>query len=167
MDVSVVREYLEAKKQRAKLESQFRRLESELAKAKTAESDLNSKIDPDGLITTETVKSINSLLTNRPLWLGKFPVSFAQASLKSSQLHMSIIFSQPLFEGWKTETPYGSWQSCPPALETPEPPDENHIAQYAQVLDLDTDAVCWEQNGNELRLLIDEKHGFVFRWEGE
>ena len=165
MDVSIVREYLETKKQRTKLESQLSKLKSDLSKTQSREAELQSQVSMDNLITAKSVKVINGLLSShRPFRLGDFPVSFARTTLKSGQLRFQVIFSQPLFSGWKTETSYYSYQSCPWQLETPEPPDENHIPQYKQVMDGNWDVVCWERTENGLRLWVDEKRGVEFRW---
>ena len=165
MDITVVREYLEIKKQRPKLESQFRKLGGELDAVRAKETELSAKVDIASLISTKSVKVINEILeSHRPLWLGVFPVSFAHATFDKGELHVSVIFSQPLFSGWRTEIPYISWQGCSLSLETPEPPGENHIPQYTQVMELGQGTICWEQSGTELRLWIDEKRGLVFRW---
>jgi len=168
MDVPTVREYLETKKQRAKTTSQVSVLQKQLTELETKEAELAGEVDAGSLITAKSVRVVNGLLfSHRPLWLGGFPVSFARVSSRSGQLGVQVIFSQPLFSGWKTKTPYVSWQSCPWSLETPEHPDENHIPQYIQVIDGNWDVVCWERSENGLRLWMDEKRGLDFRWESE
>lgn len=165
MNITTVREYLDTKKQRAKTASQLSVLKKQLSGLETAEATLASQVDPDSLITAKSVKVINELLSSRrPLWVGDFPVSFAHATLKNGQLHLSVIFAQPLFSGWRTETPYKSWQMCPWSVETPEPPSENHIPQYKHVMDGDWDTVCWERTDNGLRLWTDETRGVAFKW---
>ena len=174
MDVLVVRDYLETKKQRAKLASQFSKLGKELSVIQAKETELITKVDSDCLITAKSVRVINGLLeSHRPLWFDSFPVSFAHIGLKNGRLRVSVVFTQPLFSGWKTEAPYRSWQSCPRSLETPEPPSENHIPQFTQVVDYwELPVICWEQRVDgqdvgELCLWVDEKHGVLFRWDGE
>lgn len=171
MDVLVVCEYLEIKKNRTKLESQFKKLEKELVICNARESGLRAKVNLNGLITAKAVNIINSLLGRQPLWLyyndELFPVSFVRVSRAGNNLRVSIVFTQPIFCGWRTETPCVSYQSCPLSLVTPEPPDENHIAQYHQVTDAEYGIVCWEQDKNELRLWVDEKRKLVFRWSDE
>lgn len=167
MDVTVVREYLDTRHNRQKLESQFKRLEKQLSDGQVAETELLSKINPDSLITSKSVKIINELLSHRPLWLNAFPVSFAHLTLKGDNLHLSVVFAQPLFRGWRTETPYRSYQLCPLSLGTPTPPDENHIPEYISVSDNDINAVCWEQVGEGLWLWSDSKHGIEFCQESQ
>lgn len=165
MDVTVVREYLDTKHNRQKLESQFKRLEKQLSDERTRETELFSKINPDSLITSKSVKVISELLSRRPLWLNDFPVSFASLTLKGGNLHLSVVFAQPLFRGWRTEAPYRSYQSCPLSLETLTPPDDNHIPEYVSVSDNDIGAVCWERDGERLWLWSDSKRGLEFRWD--
>ncbi len=167
MDVSVVSIYLETRKHRAELEKRFSRLKMELSTAQAEEAELSTKVDPDSLITAKSVKVINTLLGGHcPLWLNDYPVSFAHVILKNGKVRLSVIFIQPIFTGWKTEIPYKSWQSAEWSLGTPEPPSENHIPQYTQVIDWESGIICWGLNGSELRLWQDEKRGVLFRWEG-
>lgn len=172
MDVSIVREYLDIKKQRAKASSQLSTLQKQLSELETKEVSLASQVSVDSLITAKSVRVINELLSSHrplrmPLRMGAFPVSFAHTTLKNGQLQVQIVFAQPLFSGWETKTPYVSYQCCPWSLETPEPPDENHIPRYMQVMDGNWDVVCWERTENGLRLWTDEKHGAEFKWEGD
>ena len=164
MDVTIVREYLDTKHNRQKLESQFKRLGKQLSDERTTETDLFSKINPDSLITSKSVKVISELLSHRPLWLNDFPVSFARLTLKGDNLHLSVVFAQPLFCGWRTKKPYESYQFCPKSLETPTLPDENHIPDYILVSDSDVDVVCWEQGSDRLWLWSGDEHGLEFRW---
>ena len=164
MDVTVVQEYFDTKHNRQKLESRFKKLEKQLSEEQAKETNLSSKINPDSLITTKSVKVINELLSHRPLWLNDFPVSFAHLTLKGDNLHLSVVFAQPLFRGWRTETPYRSYQLCPLSLGTPTPPGENHIPEYISVSDNDINAVCWEQDGESLWLWSDTGRGIEFRW---
>lgn len=165
MDVSVVREYLETKKQRTRLESQLSRLNSELSKTQAREVELKSQVSPDSLITAKSIKVINKLLGSHcPLSLNDFPVSFVHAARENGQLQFQVIFAQPLFSGWKTETPYVSYQPCSLLLDTPEPSSENSIPQYTQVLDGNWGVVCWERAENGLRLWVDEKRRLEFKW---
>jgi hypothetical protein len=166
MDVLAVKQYLETKSTRVKLESQLAKLTEQLTTVRGDEETLSGKIDPNSFITTKTVKVVNELLSSRrPLWLKNFPVSFVGARFNNGHLHLSIVFSQPIFQGWRTEKPYKSFQSCPLSLETPIPPDENHIPMYIQVSDNDMDVICWEQNETVVKLWLDEKRGIEFRWE--
>ena len=166
MDVLSIKQYLKTKSERAKLESQFTKLERQLTKVRGDEETLSGKVDPNSLITTKTVKVIDELLSSHhPLWVNNFPVSFASVSIRSGHLHISVVFAQPIFQGWRTEKPYKSFQSCPLSLETPIPPDENHIPMYIQVSDNDIDIICYEQNETAIRLWLDEKRGIEFRWE--
>lgn len=164
MDVTVVQQYLESRKNQQRLESQFKKLEKQLQEERVRVTELLSKIDLNSLISAKSVKVINGLISNQPLWLNDFPVSFASLTFKSGNTHLSVVFAQPLFRGWRTEMPYRSYQSCPLSLETPSPPDENHIPQYISVLDYDMDVVCWECEGNVLKLWLDEQRVLVLRW---
>lgn len=165
MDVAIVHEYLGTKKHRAKTASQLSVLQKQLSELETKEASLASQVSADNLITAKSVRVINELLSSRrPLWFNDFPVSFAHTTLKNGQLRLQVVFAQPLFSGWETETPYKSQQFCPWSLDTPEPPDENHIPRYTQVMDSNWDVVCWERMENGLRLWTDEKRGVEFLW---
>ncbi len=164
MDVLLVKQYLETRGERDKMESQFTKLGKQLTKVREDEEVLSGKVDSDSLITAKSVKTINELLSNRPLWLNNFPVSFAQLTLKNGNLHLSVIFSQPLFRGWRTKIPYISYKMCSLSLETPVLPDENHIPEYLQVSDYDYTVICWEREGTTIKLWSDEKRGIEFRW---
>lgn len=154
MDVSTVCEYLDTKKSRIKLESQFKKLESQLAKTRSDEEALSRKIDPNSFITAKSVRVINEFLSHPPLWSGVYPVSFAQLTLKGGNATLNIVFAQPIFSGWRTEKPYVSYQGCEWSLETPAPPSESHIPQYQQIAECGMDFVCWEIQGDKLTLWL-------------
>lgn len=168
MDVLIVREYMETKKQRAMVSSQLSILRRKLSGLEVKESCLAIKVDSDSLITAKSVRVINELLfSHHQLQLGGFPVSFVRVATKNSQLNIQVIFSQPLFSGWETKEPYVSYQCCSWQLETPDPPSKNHVPQYKQVMECTWDIVCWEIMENGLRLWIDDKRGLEFKWNTE
>ncbi len=149
------------------MESQFSKLKAELSVAQAKESELTAKIDLGSLITARSVKVINALLEGRcSLRLNGFPVSFARIGVERGSLCIQAIFSQPVFSGWRTETPCESYQSCSWSLETPELPSKNHIPQYQHSVDWRMRVVCWEQDGNELHLWLDARRRVTFCWEG-
>jgi hypothetical protein len=154
MDVSTVCEYLDTKESRIKLESQFKKLESQLTKTRSDEEALSRKIDPNSFITAKAVKVINEFLSHPPLWFGVYPVSFAQLTLKGGNATLNIVFAQPIFSGWRTEKPHVSYQVCSWSLETPALPDENHIPEYQQIAEWCMDFVCWEIQDDKLTLWL-------------
>jgi len=161
--VSQIQSYIQIKSKRTEMEKQIKplrkrlsELESELSATQSQEQEALSCIDQSMLVNRQSFKSINNILTNavsiHPSRGGEFPVGCAVLQSGKKGLQLSIVFSKPLFSGWRTETPYKSWQMCPLALDTPEPPDENHIPQYRSLMELDMDLSCWEQTNSELRL---------------
>jgi len=176
--VARIQSYIQLKSKRAELEKQVRplrkrlsELESELSSTQSQEQEALSLIDQSMLVNRQSLKDINSILANAVsvhVGQGEFPVGCAVLQSGKKGLQISVVFSQPLFSGWKTETPYGSWQMCPLQLDTPEPPDENHIPQYRSLIEQDIDLSCWERVDGELRLWGTNGYGvMVFGlWDG-
>jgi len=160
--VAQTQSYIQLKSKRVELEKQLKPLrkrlsdmESELSDVQTGEQKALSLIDQSMLVDRQSIKVINNILVcavSVHTMQGELPVGCAVLQSSKKGLQLSIVFSRPLFSGWRTETPYISYQVCPLQLETPESPDENHIPQYRSLMELDMDLSCWEQADNELRL---------------
>src|SRR3990170_936039 len=145
--VAQIQSYTQLKSERAELEKLVKPLrkrlsgmETELSQLQSQEQEALSCIDQSMLIDRNSIKIINDLLLNAitlSAWGGIFPVGCAVLASEKGQQRISIVFSRPLFSGWKTEKPYLSYQFCPTQLETPEPPDENHIPQYREMIEKD------------------------------
>lgn len=154
MDIAKISQYVELKGKRIELEKKvkpLRALEVELARAKSAEDEALSAINPDSLITQKSVKVINQFLSSVVLLETAnvtYPLSYAHLSLQSGTLTLDTIASHPL------------------SLDTPEKPSENHIPQYRSVFHHVLPVVCWEQDGSELRMWRDAGHKIVFH-QGE
>jgi len=161
-EVAQIQSYTQLKSKRAELEKQIKPLrkrlsdmETELSNIQSQEREALSRVDQSMLVDRSSIKTINGLLSGASsirTSQGEFPVGCAVLQSGKKRLQISIVFSQPLFSGWRTETPYKSWQMCPMQLDTPEPPDENHIPEYRSLVEQDMDLSCWEQVGAELRL---------------
>jgi len=160
--VAQIHSYIQLKSKRAELEKQIKPLRKRLSDMETELSSLQSqerealpRVDQSMFIDRSSIKTINTMLSGASsihMPQGEFPVGCAVIQFGKKGLQLSIVFSQPLFSGWRTETPYKSWQMCPMQLDTPEPPDENHIPEYRSLVEQDMDLSCWEQVGSELRL---------------
>jgi len=171
MDIKPVITYLNHKSNRIQLEKEVSKLrkeltalESQLSQSQAAESESLTLIDPDSLITRESVKVINTILSQTTGLRWKdgavFPLSLALLSwAKNGDLRLKAIFSQPLFNGWKTETPYYSYQSCPLSVNTPESPSSNHVPQYLHMVDQVVELSCWEVKDEEVLLWLWWKDG--------
>jgi len=167
--VAQIQSYTQLKSKRAELEKQVKplrkrlsELESELSSIQFQEQEALSCVDQSMLVTRSSIKAINDLLLSASSIYtaqGEFPVGCAVIQSGKGGLQLSIVFSRPLFSGWRTEKPYKSWQSCPLQLDTPEPPDENHIPEYRSLVERDMDLSCWEQVGSELHLWSDSGSG--------
>jgi len=160
--VAQIQSYIQLKSKRAELEKQVKplrkrlsELESELSDTQSQEREALSLIDQSMLVDRKSVKVINDLLadavsvrTNQ----GEFPVGCAVLQSSKKGLQLSIVFSKPLFSGWRTETPCLSYRFCPMQLDAPEPSDENYIPEYKSLMESDVDLACWERVDGELRL---------------
>ncbi len=127
----------------------------ELSDTQSREREALSLVDLSMLVDRQSLKVVNDLLASAlsiRTEQGEFPVGCAILQRGKDGLQLSVVFSKPIFSGWRTETPYKSWQMCPLQLETPEPPDENHVPQYKSLMVVDVDLSCWERAGSELRL---------------
>jgi len=175
--VAQIQSYTQLKSKRAELEKQVKPLrkrlsdmETELSNLQSQEQEALSRVDQSMLVGRSSIKIINGLLSNTSsihTSQGEFPVGCAVIQSGKKGLQLSIVFSQPIFSGWRTETPYKSWQICPMQLDAPEPPDENHIPEYRSLIEQDMDLSCWEQAGGELRLWSDNGSGvLVFTLRG-
>jgi len=161
--VSQIQSYIQCKSERVELEKRAKplrkrlsELEAELSEVQAQEQRTLSQVDPSMLVNKRTLRDINGLLSEATFLhtasRDEFPVGCAVLQYGKTGLQLSVVFSRPLFSGWRTESPFKSWQLCPLQLDTPEPPDENHIPQYESVIELLVDLSCWERTGNELRL---------------
>lgn len=160
--VAQIQSYTQLKSKRTELEKQVKplrkrlsELESELSDTQSREQAALSLIDQSMLVNRQSLKVINNLLTDAVsirIQQGEFPVGCAILQSGKKGLQLSIVFSKPIFSGWRTETPYTSWQMCPLQLETPEPPHENYIPEYRSMVEQGVDLSCWEQVDGELRL---------------
>jgi len=160
--VSHIQTYIQLKHKRTELEKQVKplrkrlsELESELANTQSQEQEALSCIDRSMLVDRQSLKGINDLLAGASsvrTTQGVFPVGCAVLQSGKKGLQLSIVFSVPLFSGWRTEAPHMSWQLRPLQLDTPEPPGENHIPEYTSMIELDVVLACWEQADSELRL---------------
>jgi len=169
--VAQIQSYTQLKSERAELEKQVKRLrkqlssmETELSSLQSQEREALSRVDQSMLIERSSIKTINTLLSSVSsirTSQGEFPVGCAVIQSSKKRLQLSIVFSRPLFSGWRTETPHKSWQMCPLRLDTPEPPDENHIPEYKSLVEQDMDLSCWEQVGGELRLWSNNGSGVL------
>lgn len=176
--VAQIQSYIQLKSRCAELEKQIKPLrkrlsgmESELSDTQSREQEALSHADQSMLVDRQSIKTINDLLVNAlsiSTNQGDLPVGCAVLQHSKKGLQISIVFSSPLFSGWRTETPYVSWRMCPLQPDTPEPPDENHIPQYKSLTEFGLDLACWELAGNELRLWSANGSGtVVFRLRGE
>ena len=160
--VAQIQSYTQLKSKRAELEKQVKSLRKRLAEMETELSQLQSQeqealsgVDQSMLVDRNAVKVINDLLTGVVSVHsagGVLPVGCAVLASEKGKLKITVVFSRPIFSGWRTETPYKSWQMCPLQLETPEQPSENHIPEYREMLEWDVDLACWELADGELRL---------------
>lgn len=169
--VAQIQSYIQLKSHRAELEKlvkplrkRLSELELELSDAQSQEQEALSRVDQSMLVNRRSVKTINDLLSGAVsirTKQGEFPVGCAVLQSGKKGLQLSIVFSKPLFSGWRTETPYKSWQMCSLQLETPEPPSENHIPEYRSLVEQGVDLSCWEQMDSELRLWGDNGLGAI------
>ena len=169
--VAQIQSYIQLKSERTDLEKRIKplrkrlsELESELSDTQSQEQEALSLVDLDMLVNRQSIKTINNLLVDAVsihTGQGEFPVGCVVLQSSKKGLQLSIVFSQPLFSGWRTDTPYKSYQFCPLQLETPEPPDENRIPQYRSLAEWDADLACWEQVDSELRLWMTNGFGVV------
>jgi len=160
--VAQIQSYVQLKSKRDELEKQIKPLrkklsdmETELSRLQSQEQEALSHIDHSMLVNRQSLKTINALLSGADSIRnsqGEFPVGCVVLQSSKRGLQLSIVFRQPIFSGWRTETPYVSWQLCPMQLDAPAPPDENHIPEYRSLMERDVDLSCWEQVGDELRL---------------
>jgi len=161
--VAQIQSYVQLKSERAELEKKVKALRKHLAEMEAKLSQLQSqeqealtRIDQTMLVDRNSIKLINDLLSRAvsiSAWGDVFPVGCAVLTSEKGKMGLSIVFSQPIFSGWRTEKPYVSWQMCPRQLETPVPPSESHIPQYTEMIEPDVgDLACWELSGSELRL---------------
>jgi len=169
--VAQIQSYTQFKSKRAEMEKQVMLLrkrlsdmETELSNLWSQEREALSHVDHSMLVNRQSLKTINALLSGADsirTSQGEFPVGCAVLQSGKRGLQLSIVFSQPIFSGWRTETPYKSWQLCPMQLNVPEPPDENHIPEYRSLMELDVDLSCWEQAGSELQLWSNNGSGVL------
>ena len=169
--VSQIQSYIQLKSKRAELEKQIKplhkrlsELESELSDTRSQEQEALSHIDQSMLVSRQSIKIINDLLANTisvRTSQGEFPVGCAVLQSAKKGIQLSIVFSRPLFSGWVTETPYRSYKFGPLQLDTPEPPDENHVPEYRSLIELAMDLSCWELVDSELRLWGANRYGVV------
>lgn len=160
--VAQIQSYIQLKSRRAELEKQIKplrkrlsELESELSFAQSQEQESLLQVDQSMLVNRQSVKIINDILTGAVsirTSQGELPIGCAVIQSGKNGLQLSIVFSKPIFSGWRTETPYRSWQTCPLQLDTPDLPSENHIPQYQSLVEQDVDLSCWERVDSKLRL---------------
>ena len=128
--VAQIQSYIQLESERTNLEKRIKPLRKRLSGLESELQEALSLVDPDMLVNRQSIKTINNLLVDAAsihTGQGEFPVGCVVLQSSKKGLQLSIVFSQPLFSGWRTETPCVSYQSCPLQLETPEPPDENRI----------------------------------------
>ena len=169
--VAQIQSYAQLKSNRAEMEKQVKPLRKRLAEMETELSQLQSQeqealsgVDQSMLVDRNAVKVINDLLTDVVSVRTSdvvFPVGCAVLASEKGKLKITVVFSRPIFSGWRTETPYVSWQMCPLQLETPKPPSENHIPQYREMVEQDADWVCWGLADGELRLWSQNGTGVI------
>lgn len=162
MDYKLYQNYIDARDTESSSRSQLRKvkeqlseLEKQLAEHETTTKESLSLISPDNLITAVSVKLINQLLSggcSLQIGASECPVSFVQLVSDSEVTRLEAVLSQPLFHGWRTETPYVSYQLCPLSVVTPTPPSENHIPEYTSVLGWHMNLSCWEYTGDSVIL---------------
>ncbi|MCK9601864.1 MAG: hypothetical protein M0R06_22660 [Sphaerochaeta sp.] len=161
--VARVQLYARLKNERVELEKKIKSIrkrlsdmENELSSLCSREQEALSLADCSMLIDRRSVNTINGLLASAVsvrTRQGELPVGCTVAQLNKDKLHLFIVFSQPIFSGWRTETPYVSYQICPLQPDTPELPDSNYIPRYTSLLEMDIALpAVWEQVDNELRL---------------
>lgn len=160
--VAQIQSYIQLRSKRAELGKQLKplrerlsELESELSDVQSREQEALSRVDSSMLVNRQAVKTINELLSSAisiRTQQGEFPVGCAVLQSGKKGLQLVIVFYKPIFSGWRTETPFKSWQMCPLQPDTPEPPDENHIPEYREMVEWNVDLSCWEQVDRELRL---------------
>jgi len=160
--IAQIQSYIQLKSKRAELEKRVKPLrkrlaemEKELSQLQSQEQEALSGIDQSMLVDRSSIKVINDLLSHAvslSAWGSIFPVGCVILASEKGKAKITIVFSHPLFSGWRTEMPYVSWQVCHLQLETPEPPNENHIPQYREMIEPDIDLSCWELVDDELGL---------------
>jgi hypothetical protein len=109
----------------------------------------------DSFITGKTVNVINSILERGcSLVVGGelCPVNYAQLHYRDGYVQLEAVLARPLFRGWRTETPFISYQFCPLSVTVPPKPDDNHIPEFVYVLDTRFDLTCWESVDNTVVL---------------
>ncbi len=169
------RDYLLAVKAHREAELLVKRLSKEL---KQAQENLDSaKLQEeftggmDSLFTAKSVRSLNKMLVTPSLLTipaGSFPVSTASLSLRKGRVHIRLTFATPLFNGWKTEIPYISFQFCPVSLEVPPKPSENHVPRFLTEWEQDLgEMACWEQVDDELNLFDMDGKVYIFELGGD
>ena len=161
--VASIQLYAKLKSERAELEKKIKSvrkrlsdMQTELSSLRDREQEALSLADCSMLVDRQSVNTINDLLAGAisvRTRQGELPVGCTVAQLNKDKLHLFIVFPQPVFSGWRTETPYVSYQICPLQPDTPELPDSNYIPRYTSLLEMDIALpAVWEQVDNELRL---------------
>jgi len=172
-NVSLIQKYLAGKlacddkrRQLTKLEREVKTQKETLSLLESERDELFSGVDPSMLVDNGTVKVINELLTSaQHIILGdqRLPVGCALLHKVKGKLTLSVVFSTPVFVGWRTETPYVSYQRCPVQTTAPEPPDVNHIPEYISMAEQDVEFSCWTREGERLCLwALSGSRGLVF-----
>ena len=162
MDVKLYQSYLNSKdverdlrKKVSLTQNALSELEVRLAEISSQVSDTATLISEDNLVTAKSVKVMNGLLEqgcSLRIRSEICPVNFAQLSRTDKGVHLDAVLAQPLFHGWRTETPYVSYSFCPLSVTVPPKPDDNHIPEFVSVLSSDYDLSCWEVVDGELVL---------------
>ncbi len=162
MDTKLYQSYLDIQDKEAELKKHYKNLKNQLYKVEQEQADTNgarveaeSKVNPDNLITAKTVAQINDLLSGGcSLRIGgsPCPVNYVHLAKDGDKVKLDVVLAQPIFRGWRTETPYVSFQVCSLSVDTQPKTDENHIPEYISVLDMELELSCWEMADGSVML---------------
>jgi hypothetical protein len=145
--------YVTLERAKKKLEKNVSVLQKQLSDMEAESATISGSIDKEHLITSKSIKEINKMMAV-PHTVNGFSVLSTKLTKKGNLIDVSINFSQPIFTGWKTETPYLSYQSCKWSIDTPEKPSENHVPQYIVDCSYSYDLVYWDFKDGTLTLLV-------------
>lgn len=160
--IHAMTDYYMAHSEREKLERGVKSIQAQLSEAQEREQSATSLITD---LLSRNARSLKPLLAYVDSLTVKgsivLPVSRVELTTNSSRKRIEVTFTQPVFRGWHTETPYKSFQVCDMQLETPLAPDANHIPDYVTEMGVDLTSLCWDYEDCMLVVWDEDEHGMA------